>query len=630
MFLVKILNPTWGALAATLALASCGGSSANQYADTVFRNGYVLTMNDSQPTSQAVAVKNGKIIYVGNDGGVNNFVGSSTKVMDLGGKLMLPGFIDAHVHSLAGGRALTLCDMQYAPLHITEMVAKLQSCLNASASQEPDSWLEAVNWDRQATSGLDGRDPNLSDLASLTGSRPIAITSSDFHAVLANSRALSLAGISAATADPAGGRYLRDGSGNPTGIAEDSASFIVKAAIPPDSDAYLLRQGRAALQAFRQQGVTSFMDAASDAIHAKTFRTLQQAGELTARANLTFVMSPEEAKTSIPASVAAAKAFLAANDQGTAITKPGINARIVKLFNDGVVNAPADAAKVFTPYYTFNGMAWVPGTNVGSTYFDQDTVLKPLLVALSEAQLDVHIHATGEGTVQETLNAIENLRTLRPSADFRPAIAHDETVAVADYPRFALLNVIPTMSFQWAQRASYSVGETENHLGPDRFSRMEPFGSLHNAGARIAYGSDWPIDPYDIMLALKIGVTRSGDPLNPNSPASRDTRFVGPINADPALSRIEVLKAITINAAYQLRLEKLVGSIEVGKFADLIVLEKNFLAVPDDELGRNQVLLTMVGGKVVMALGTFANNTIESFASAIDAIQRPVASFFGA
>jgi predicted amidohydrolase YtcJ len=135
---------------------------------------------------------------------------------------------------------------------------------------------------------------------------------------------------------------------------------------------------------------------------------------------------------------------------------------------------------------------------------------------------------------------------------------------------------------------------------------MEPSGSLRRAGARIVHGSDWPIDPFDTFLALKIGVTRSGDPANPHSAASLAPVFQGPINAEPALSRDDVLAAITLNAAHQLRLEKQIGSIEVGKFADLIVLERDFLTVPDEELGRNRVLLTMVGGQVVSALDVFA------------------------
>lgn len=619
MFLMKkphAVAAACAALAATALFVGCGGSDpqplaatppavvATVLADMVLRNGQVVTIDAKDSIQQAVAVRDGKIIYVGSNAGVGEMIGASTKVIDLGGRMLMPGFIDAHLHSLSGGRALLLCDFAYAPLSHAQMVTKLQSCLDATADQEPNAWLEAVNWDRSATSSIDG-DPTKALLDTLKTKRPIAITSSDFHGVLANTRALSLANITAATPDPSGGKFLRDSMGRPTGIGEDAAGFQIKASIPPDTDADLLKQGRAALAAFRAQGITSFMDAAANPDHGKTFKALQQSGELTARVNLALMLSAEDAAKSPMLAIAAARALANSMDQGEATVAPGVNARIVKVFMDGVVNAPADTGAMLTPYFTNKGTAdvpnWQPGSNMGTVYYPAN-VLKPLMLSAADAGLDVHVHAAGDRAVRETLDAVENLRVQRPQADFRPAIAHAETVAVSDYPRFAALNVLPTMSFQWAQRASYSIGETENHLGPERFSRMEPSGSLRKAGARVVSGSDWPIDAFDTFLALKVGVTRSGDPTNPNSPASLAPVFEGKINNEPGLSRADVLRSITLNGAQQLRLEKQVGSIEVGKFADLIVLEKNFMTATDEELGRNKVLLTMVGGKVVMAV----------------------------
>lgn len=163
-----------------------------------------------------------------------------------------------------------------------------------------------------------------------------------------------------------------------------------------------------------------------------------------------------------------------------------------------------------------------------------------------------------------------------------------------------------SFAFQWAQQAEYSVGDTRKHLGEDRFQRMEPFGSVRNAGARVDFGSDWPIDPMDEFLALECAVTRAGDPQNPNSAAYSNPAYTGPINSDPALSRADTLRAITMNSAWQLRMEEAIGSIEVGKCADLIVLENNFMQASDEALGRHSVLLTMVGGSVVMGTGDYA------------------------
>lgn len=607
------LRGTGGALLAAAIVAGavigCGGGDGIEPADVVLRGGKVVTMDARRTIAQAVAVRAGRIAFVGSDADAAKRIGANTKVIDLGGRMLMPGFVDAHLHSLAGGRALLVCDLAYAPLTRAQLVQRLQSCLDATPDAGADTWLEGVNWDRQSTAALDA-DPTRALLDGLPTTRPIAVTSSDFHSVLANSRAFALAGIDAATPDPAGGTFLRDGTGTPSGICEDAAGFQLKAAIPPDSPADQLKQGRAALAALREQGITAFMDAAAGEPHLRVFKALRDSGELTARVNLAINVDAENANTAPADEIAHVKALAAQADTGAAAPAPGVFARVVKVFMDGVVNAPADTGALLMPYLQNIGTdaapQWVQGTNLGQLYYTPAS-LQALMLAAVDAGLDMHLHATGDRGVRTVLDAVQATRQARPGADFRPAIAHDETVAVADYGRFAALDVMATMSFQWAQRAPYSIGDTENHLGAERFARMEPSGSLRRAGARIVHGSDWPIDPFDTFLALKVGVTRSGDPLNPHSAASLAPVFEGPINADPALTRDDVLAAITVNAAHQLRLEKQLGSIENGKFADLIVLERDFLAVPDEELGRNRVLLTMVGGEVVAALDVFAN-----------------------
>lgn len=614
-------------LAAAIVVAGivvgCGGS--DEPADVVLRGGKVVTMDGQRRVTQAVAVRDGRIVFVGTDADAARRIGRNTQVIELNGRMLMPGFVDAHLHALAGGRALLVCDLNYAPLTRTQLQGRLQACLDATPEAGPDTWLEAVNWDRQSTAGLDA-DPTRALLDALPTTRPIAVTSADFHSVLANSRAFALAGIGAATPDPAGGTFLRDAGGTPSGICEDAAGFQLKSAIPPDSPADQLKQGRAALAALRAQGITTFMDAAAGEPQLRVFKALRDSGELTARVNLAINVDAENANQAPADEIANVKALAAQADAGTPAPAPGVRARVVKVFLDGVVNAPADTGALLTPYLQNTGTEsapqWTPGSNLGQLYYTPAS-LQALMHEAAKAGLDMHLHATGERAVRTALDAVAVIRQQRPGPDFRPAIAHDETVAVADYPRFAALDVMATMSFQWAQRAPYSIGDTEQHLGSDRFARMEPSGSLQRSGARIVHGSDWPIDPFDTFLALKVGVTRAGDPTNPHSAASLAPVFEGPINADPALTRDQVLTAITANAAYQLRLEKQVGSIEVGKFADLIVLERDFLAVPDEELGRNRVLLTMVGGQVVHALDGFAA-TVAPQRAALNARARVV------
>ena len=586
-----------------MALVGCQTHGSTP-ADMVMRNGYVYTVDGKNSVQQAIAVTGGKIVYVGSDEGVAAYIGTQTQLIDLAGRMLMPGFIDAHMHPGDGGRAMTLCDLKYQTMTRKVFQETIQACLDADEDKGPDVWLEVGSWDRMGMTGLDG-DPDKSTLDALKTTRPIQVRSTDFHTVLTNSRGLAVAGIDKHTANPGDGKYVRAGAGNPTGICEDGAADAMAAVVPPATDAEKLNQTRAALDAMRRQGITSFFDALSGPENGKAFTTLQQSGELTARALLAIKLDPAAAAADPAKTIAEAKALANTYDQGEAKAAPGVSMRHVKLFMDGIINAPADTGAMLTPYLRNTGTdaapKWTPGNNVGELYFPAQ-VLNPLLLKAVQAGLDPHLHATGDRAVRDSLNGIEYVRRQLPGNGFRPTITHAESVDPADYGRFKALDVTANMSFQWAQQAPSTDDGTSDHLGGDRFARMEPSGSIRRAGGRVAYGSDWPVDPLDEFLALKIGVTRSGDPLNPHS---YGPKYAGRLNADPALSRTDVLKAITMNAAEQLRLDSVVGSIEVGKFADVIVLDKNFMQVPEDELARNDVLLTVVGGKVVWAKAPF-------------------------
>jgi predicted amidohydrolase YtcJ len=596
------LSRLFVAVAATTAFS--GMALAATPADTVMRNGYVYTVDGQNSVQQAIAISGGKIVYVGSDAGVDGYIGKQTQLIDLAGRMLMPGFVDAHMHPGDGGRAMTLCDLKYQTMTRAQFQASIQACLDADKDKGPDVWLEVGSWDRMGMTGLDG-DADKSTLDALKTKRPIQVRSTDFHTVLTNSRGLELAGINKNTADPEDGKYRRDSAGNPNGICEDGAAESLAAVVPPATDAEKLNQVRAALDAMRQQGITSFMDALSGPENGKAFTSLQKSGELTARALLAIKLDPAAAAADPVKTIAEAKALASTYDQGEVNVAPGVNMRHVKLFMDGIINAPADTGAMLTPYLHNSGTdkapKWTPGKNLGELYFPPQ-VLNPLLLQAVKAGFDPHLHATGERAVRDALDSVAYVRKELPGQGFRPAIAHAESVDPADYSRFKALDVTATMSFQWAQQAPSTVDGTSDHLGAARFARMEPSGSIAHAGGRVAFGSDWPVDPLDEFLALKVGVTRSGDPTNPHS---YGPKYAGRLNADPALSRAEVLRSITLSSAEQLKLDAVLGSVEVGKFADLIVLDKNFMQVPEEELGRNDVLLTLVGGKVVWAKAPF-------------------------
>jgi predicted amidohydrolase YtcJ len=234
---------------------------------------------------------------------------------------------------------------------------------------------------------------------------------------------------------------------------------------------------------------------------------------------------------------------------------------------------------------------WAPSQNRGPDVYFPPKPLAEILVRLARAGVDPHMHADGDGAVHAALDAIEVMRKGIGQADIRPAIAHDEIVGPADFPRFKALDALPVLSFQWERRAGDTVGLT-NYFGPERMKILEPAGFLAEAGARIVFGSDWPVDPLDEWLAFKVGITRTDIPTAP-------VDFRRRLGDDPGLSRERVLRAATIDAAYELHEDDVTGSLEAGKFADLIVIDRNPLKIAEDDIANVKVLETVVGGQTV-------------------------------
>jgi len=295
--------------------------------------------------------------------------------------------------------------------------------------------------------------------------------------------------------------------------------------------------------------------------------------------------------------VAAAAELARRYDEGDVRIAPSITARNVKLFLDGVISAPALTGAMLEPYFEPPGPGanapWAPGKNRGPEVYFPAPVLRALVIAVAGAGLEPHMHADGDRAVHEGLDGIEAMRAQFPGRDIRAAIAHDEIVDPRDFGRYKQLNVIPVLSFQWEKQASDTVDNARDYMGPARYKYMEPAAFLADAGARIAYGSDWPVDPLDEWFALKVGVTRT------NSPASGPKYAGRRLSEDAGLARAQVLRAITMNSSYELHQDEATGSLEVGKFADLIVLDRNVLKIPAEEIAEVKVLQTVVGGRVV-------------------------------
>jgi predicted amidohydrolase YtcJ len=570
-------------------------------ADRVYRHGYVYTVDAHDSVRAALAIRAGRIVYVGDDAGLAAFTGPKTIVVDLQGRMLMPGLVDGHMHPLQGGGTLLKCNLNYAQLRVEEMQAKIQSCLDQSRAREPDAWLEVVNWFQEGMLPA-GTVTNRGVLDVLKTRRPIFIMSSFGHTALVNSRGLELAAVTAATPDPLGGKIGRDASGNPTGILEDAAQEAVAKRIPAPTPTDNVKAATAALDALRRQGVTTFLDAAAEAPALEAFATVERAGQLTARAHFAVLITPPQGRDPAQA-VAAVKTLAARFDQGGIVPDPKLTVRNVKLFLDGVITAPASTGAMLEPYLSLQGAPanphWAPSTSRGPDVYFPAPVLSALLIKVAAAGFEPHMHADGDRAVREGLDGIAVLRREFPGHDIRAAIAHDEIVDPADFPRYKQLNVIPVLSFQWEKQAPDTMEGAQDYLGPARFKYMEPAGFLAAAGARIAFGSDWPVDPLDEWFALKVGVTRTNAP-------QPDHKYAGRLSEDVGLTRALALRAITMNSSYELHQDERTGSLEVGKLADLIVLDRNYFDIPAAEIAGIKVLQTVVGGRVVFQSDRFA------------------------
>jgi predicted amidohydrolase YtcJ len=508
--------------------------------------------------------------------------------------------VDAHNHPIAGGLELLDCNLNYAPLTIAQFRHSIQDCLDKTKAKEPDTYLNVVGWYRQAMQPS-GTQVTKADLDVLKTRRPILVQSSDGHTTLANSRAMELAGIGRNTPDPHAGRIARGASGEPTGIFEDAGEGLVRKPEPAPSAADMLDAARAAQAAFRKDGETAFMMQVAEKPDIQAWSTLQKQGLLTARAYMAPDISAQQMLGNPQPAVQSILDLKRQFDTGPIGPRPNVWVRNVgELFQDGVLQWPAQTASLLQPYLINKGTEakpdWVPGSWSGPAPYTPLPTLERLLLALADAGLEPEVHAIGDRAVRHTLDAYAYVRQHLDGRDVRLEIAHAEMVAPADIPRFKELNVIPDMGFQWAKPAYDSIDAARSYLGPVRWNRMEPEGYLVQAGVPIAQGSDWPVDPLNSWVDMKVLVTREG---------SLGGKYAGPLGTVPGVPVKEAIRAFTINGAYALHSERYFGSLERGKLADLLVIDRNLLRIPPRQIAATKVLLTMVGGKTVYSASSF-------------------------
>jgi predicted amidohydrolase YtcJ len=610
------------AVAAALCVPAATGAGGKQLgpADTVLRNGFIYTVDDHDSVAQALAIDGGEIVYVGSNAGAGRFVGPDTEVIDLKGRMAMPGIHDGHIHDVMK-RDQKTCDLKAAPLTVPEFQARVQACLDdPELGSEPDDFLIVENLYMQFLRPA-GTAPHKSMLDALATSRPIVVYAAvTGHTILVNQIALDLAGITRDTPDPPGGRIDHDPDGEPNGLLQDTAWALVTDLIPPGPPLSFERQVELAgerMQEFSREGITTFFvpgfPAEPETI--QTFQALQDEGGLTARAHFALLANVEdfdnpsglysrveqvrselEHPDELPLSV---RSWRPGSQSGPRlVAQPGVSIDGVKIFLDGIVQAPAQTAAMLEPYLDAQGNPRTDESARGELFVDPP-VLSSVVTELERRGFQSHIHAVGDRAVRVALDAFQAARQANPAVRSHPTIAHAEMVDPADYDRFGQYDVTASMGLQWAKPAPDSTEAVQPYVG-SRWDHYEPTVPITRGGGRVSLGSDCCLDPFDEWFDLEVAILREADW------GSEFPQFAGTLNALPGLSLRDGIRALTINGAYQMHQEKVSGSLEEGKLADLVVLDQNITEVPLDDISNTDVLLTMVGGKKVWVSPDFS------------------------
>ncbi|MET7572792.1 amidohydrolase [Streptomyces sp. NPDC005492] len=538
------------------------------HADLLFTNGPVLTPEGR--TATAVAVTGDRITAVGHDE-VHDLAGPGTQVVDLAGRLLLPGFQDAHVHPVPAGLELTQCDLTRAKT-AEDTLAAVRAYADAHPERE---WITGGGWSMEA---FEGGTPTKELLDSVVPDRPVYLPNRDHHGAWVNSRALELAGISRDTPDPADGRIERDASGEPSGTLQEGAMQLVGRLTPPTTPADRLAALLHAQRHLHALGITAWQDAivgkfAGMADPSDAYLTAARDGSLTARVVGALWWDRERGAEQIPELV----------ERRAALSHGRFRAGSVKLMLDGV--AETGTASLLDPYLDKCGCATA---NRGTDFIDPEQLPK-YVTELDALGFQCHFHALGDRAVRNALDAVEAAREVNGPSDSRPHLAHLQVVHPDDVARFARLGAVANIQPLWAAHEPQMDELTIPFLGPQRALWQYPFGALLRSGATLAAGSDWPVSSPDPLQGIHVAVNR----VEPGS--------AGPVFLPgERLGLAEAITAYTAGSAYANHLDD-TGRVAAGALADLVVLDRDPFANPPEEIAETRVALTYVGGVGVYA-----------------------------
>ena len=536
-----------------------------QPADTILINGKVYTINNKQAWAHAVAIRGEKIVAVGDVAEIEKLRGPRTKVIDAEGKLVLPGFVDCHIHFLEGSISLGQANLEGA-----KNPSDIQRVLREYAEKHPgEGWILGGGWN-YAMFGEENL-PDKKYLDELFPGRPVYLVGYDGHTSWANSKALALAGINKDTPNPPNGAIVRDPkTGEATGALKESAGSLVGKLVPKLTREEKLAALRAGMRWANENGLTRVHSAGGDFESFELYDELRRQGDLTLRMYIAYFLDPPDLRPKDLAAIETAR---------KQYTGDWLSAGVVKMMIDGVVES--HTAAMLEPYTD------EPSTK-GKLFWDPDKY-KTAVAELDKRGLQLFTHAIGDYAVRAALDAYENAEKMNHTLDRRPRIEHIETVTAADIPRFGKLSVIASMQPLHAYPDEDTLRVWAGNAGPDRASRAWAWNSIAKAGGHLAFGSDWNVVTLNPWEGLQMAVTRQ----------TREGKPEGGWLPQQRVTLAQAIEGYTLGAAYAGRREKTEGSIEPGKLADMIIVSQNIFEIDPHEIAKTKVVETIVGGRVV-------------------------------
>jgi hypothetical protein len=540
-------------------------------ADTVFVSGAVYTADAARSWATAVAVRGDRIVYVGDDNTARAYVGKGTRVVDLAGRMLLPGFQDSHVHPALAPNPATQLDVGGLKTE-QEIVEHIRRYATAHPDQP---WIVGTGW--QEAAFLPGGQPSRAALDAAVPDRPAFLTNNSQLMGWANSAALALAGLDERSPEPANGRIERDASGRPNGVLQEAAMDLVHRVIPPPSTEAQAADLLASMQEMQRHGITAFADAAARPRVVEAYAVLAATRRLDMRVRICQYFDPAgDDETQVRDATRWRASFA-----GTSV-----DAGCVKIVLDGAYGSHTVALQ---EPYSDDPAAF----GRGKLFLAPDR-LRSVVTRLDAAGFQVHVHTLGDGAVRAALDAFAAARKANGARDARHALAHLALVDDADLPRFRELGVVANMSPLWNRGDPWETVFAPKMFGPERSAQLYRTRSLLDAGAVLVWGSDWPVTGVDPLDGVETSVTR-------RYPGGRNPEGVADESWIPQqrVALHESITAYTAAGAYLLHAEEQRGTITAGKLADLVVLSGNLFAVHPLEIHALEVDMTFVGGKPV-------------------------------